>query len=817
MSNLLTIKLDGVDKTSYALMDSFKLNLKTNDFNTLSIKFKDIHIEPATPGTVVLIKVISNATGATLFDGHVHDAGLEFYKLDGDITTCQCVDAVAAGQLYGNTTTGDYTAGDHTEKQILTEFFDAQGWVPNPVGAHVITGVLPSIKFNMSSMKRAIDDLAAVNSRLWYWDGDRELHYFASTGEVAPFNFSDTPNNTTTFLYGKLKPKLSKDGVWNTSGGSLICWQDGLRAGMAITITNAHLGWVARSFIINEVEMRYAGGNILNVDKFEYTINFGDVRKPRVTDYIVRSSQNVSTVDRGLVPPLENDTTKFLRSDGVYAAATGTVPKLDDCLAPDDNTDLNASTAKHGLMMKFPGGTTFLRADGTWVAGAIASHDLDGAFHSAPTDITTFNATTLAHGLLPKLGGGTTNFLRADGAWAAPPSGNVATDQIWDSKGDLAVGSGSNTAICFSLVGIPNGYVLTCNSAMAYGLHWAALPASHTQNTDWILKASNGGATFIDSGGVFKGGIEFGSSGGNLPNNTIQYDRTSGIGFYSYYSGAGHARLWLATDDSIWLSNQGVANAYLAIYSDADQYIYSLNGTIKLYSNFGVVLPNISAAPTTNLLEGLLYHNSTSHKSYYYNGSAWVELGAAGGMSSHALDGSTYHSAPTDITTYNASTAAHGFLKKLDNNAANFMNGQGNWAVPAGGTPASSVQDERSYGQVPIVGVSANYARQDHTHGSPAVVGTSMSTFTTAQRPSGAVQTNGGNIRVVIFYLRITNMTQVFQAYVNGTLAAQARVTSGSDGAGFTFVVGKNQQYYVVYGGGTQANWQWTELDITNI
>jgi len=42
---------------------------------------------------------------------------------------------------------------------------------------------------------------------------------------------------------------------------------------------------------------------------------------------------------------------------------------------------------------------------------------------AAPTDITTLNATTSLHGLLPKLGGGTTNFLRADGTWAAPPSG----------------------------------------------------------------------------------------------------------------------------------------------------------------------------------------------------------------------------------------------------------------------------------------------------------------------------------------------------------------------------------------------------------
>lgn len=40
---------------------------------------------------------------------------------------------------------------------------------------------------------------------------------------------------------------------------------------------------------------------------------------------------------------------------------------------------------------------------------------------AAPTDVTTLDATTSLHGLLKKLGGGTTNFLRADGAWAAPP------------------------------------------------------------------------------------------------------------------------------------------------------------------------------------------------------------------------------------------------------------------------------------------------------------------------------------------------------------------------------------------------------------
>lgn len=41
--------------------------------------------------------------------------------------------------------------------------------------------------------------------------------------------------------------------------------------------------------------------------------------------------------------------------------------KLDDLKAPDDNTDLDATTLKHGLLPKLAGGAaSFLRADGTW-------------------------------------------------------------------------------------------------------------------------------------------------------------------------------------------------------------------------------------------------------------------------------------------------------------------------------------------------------------------------------------------------------------------------------------------------------------------
>ncbi len=50
------------------------------------------------------------------------------------------------------------------------------------------------------------------------------------------------------------------------------------------------------------------------------------------------------------------------RADHVHA-----LPKLDGLLAPDDGTDLDVSTARHGLVPKAPADPSrFLRGDGTW-------------------------------------------------------------------------------------------------------------------------------------------------------------------------------------------------------------------------------------------------------------------------------------------------------------------------------------------------------------------------------------------------------------------------------------------------------------------
>ena len=53
------------------------------------------------------------------------------------------------------------------------------------------------------------------------------------------------------------------------------------------------------------------------------------------------------------------------------------MPKLDDLAAPDDNTDLNASTTKHGLMQKYPNTAQALKGDGTWLT---RNFDIDFSF-----------------------------------------------------------------------------------------------------------------------------------------------------------------------------------------------------------------------------------------------------------------------------------------------------------------------------------------------------------------------------------------------------------------------------------------------------
>jgi hypothetical protein len=242
------------------------------------------------PGQEVIIR--DNRTNVKLFGGYVKEVTRKFPKPDLII---QSVSTQGYEKLIVNVDTGvtaDYIAGANTEKEILTALFAT--YCPTiTVGAHVITGNLTAIAFTNSSLRRAIDELAAVEGRKWYVDADKRLHYFASTGETAPFGFSDTPDDSSTFGYADLEYTTDENGDIR---GKLKCWQSGLYAGMAIGITNALLGWSAQSYMITEIQTRLISGSLSNTDIIaEYTVNFGTLPKSQISNEIIRSGRVITT------------------------------------------------------------------------------------------------------------------------------------------------------------------------------------------------------------------------------------------------------------------------------------------------------------------------------------------------------------------------------------------------------------------------------------------------------------------------------------------------------------------------------------------
>jgi len=91
-----------------------------------------------------------------------------------------------------------------TEQEIIDDLFTA--YLPNIDTSTYVesSGTTYTLKWTRAKLSEALDELAKINSKEWYIDHEKYLHYFTPVTTAAPFGFSDTPSLSTLLPYSAL-------------------------------------------------------------------------------------------------------------------------------------------------------------------------------------------------------------------------------------------------------------------------------------------------------------------------------------------------------------------------------------------------------------------------------------------------------------------------------------------------------------------------------------------------------------------------------------------------------------------------------------
>lgn len=181
---------------------------------------------------------------------------------------------------------------------------------------------------------------------------------------------------------------------------------------------------------------------------------------------------------------------RFMTAPGAGVGMVSVFPpasltKLDDLAAPDNNTDLNATAAAHGLCPRLSGtASDLLKGDGSW-----GTPKLDTL--GTPDDNTNLNASSTRHGLMPKLTGNSGQLLRGDGSWA---TGVLNNTLIWTRGPQTIVNNVGNFSVGSRFVVMISGAVLT-------GITFQTARATNT-TFRCILAKLDTATTFVHIGSI---------------------------------------------------------------------------------------------------------------------------------------------------------------------------------------------------------------------------------------------------------------------------------------------------------------------------
>lgn len=214
--------------------------------------------------------------------------------------------------------------------------------------------------------------------------------------------------------------------------------------------------------------------------------NTGTVTLPTATDTLVGRATTDTLTNKTLTTPTISgaitfpDNTRQTFNPGADAAGLNVGSHAGDPGTPS-NGDLWYDSTANELTARINGSNVALGAGG---AGDVATDTIWDAKGDIAGGTGANTAARLAVGtdgqVLTADSGEATGLI-----WATPGAGtDVATDLIWDAKGDLAVGTGSNTAA--KLTAGTDGFILSANSGEATGLEWIANSGGGIPNDGWI-------------------------------------------------------------------------------------------------------------------------------------------------------------------------------------------------------------------------------------------------------------------------------------------------------------------------------------------
>lgn len=234
-------------------------------------------------------------------------------------------------------------------------------------------------------------------------------------------------------------------------------------------------------------------------------------------------------------------------------------------------------------------------------------------------------------------------------------------------------------------------------------------------------------------------------------------------------------------------------SGFLQYLHTADPTVTPVDGDVPVYSTAGDgyvptagVNGNVTAAATLTSNQVVIGQGTKAVATLGSLGTTTTVLhGNAGGAPSF---GTVVEADITlaDNTTNNCSTSAHGFLKKLDNNANNFMNGQGNWATPSGagnvstsGTLASG-QTVIGAGttNIDVSSLTATVVKSSSGTLSAATAGTDYVApgVTSVQSPTDQRTSNGDFATTYTIAANTATAGMIFDLYLVGS----EHVTAGS-------------------------------------